>query len=48
MVATASQGAMQGLGLWWWEHRDVPCEQVVQLLLPSSGKEFGGLVELRG
>lgn len=38
MVATASQGAMQGLGLRWWEHRDVPCEQVVQLLLPSSGR----------
>jgi AcrR family transcriptional regulator len=46
MIAKASQEATQGLAEWWWEHREVPREQVVGLLLALLWEGFGGLVEL--
>lgn len=48
MIAKASQEATQGLAEWWWEHREVPREQVVELLLALLWEGLGGLVELRG
>ncbi len=46
MVAKASQEATQGLAEWWWEHREVPREQVVELLLALLWNGLGGLVEM--
>ncbi len=46
MIAKASQEATQGLAEWWWEHREVPREQVVELLIALLWDGFGGLVEL--
>ena len=45
MVAKASQEATQGLAEWWWEHPEVPREEVVELLLELLWEGFGGLVE---
>jgi AcrR family transcriptional regulator len=45
MGAKASQAATQGLAEWWWEHPEVPREEVVELLLELLWEGFGGLVE---
>ena len=45
MVAKASQEATQGLAEWWWEHPEVPREEVVELLLAVLWDGLGALVE---
>lgn len=45
MVAKAAQEANQGLAEWWWEHPEVPREQVVELLVALLWRGFGGMTE---
>lgn len=45
MLAKASQSATNGLAQWWWEHREIPREQVVELAMAMLWEGFGGLVE---
>jgi AcrR family transcriptional regulator len=46
MVAKASQEATQGLAEWWWEHPEVPREQVVDLAVELLWRGHRGLLEL--
>jgi AcrR family transcriptional regulator len=43
MLAKASQSATNGLAQWWWEHRDVPRAQVVDLAMALLWEGFSGL-----
>jgi AcrR family transcriptional regulator len=43
MLAKASQSATNGLAQWWWEHREIPREQVVELAMAMLWEGFGGL-----
>ena len=45
MVAKVSQEATQGLAEWWWEHPEVPREEVVELLLALLWEGQRALVE---
>jgi AcrR family transcriptional regulator len=45
MVAKVSQEATQGLAEWWWEHSEVPREEVVELLLALLWEGQRALVE---
>jgi AcrR family transcriptional regulator len=44
MLAKASQSATNGLAQWWWEHRDVGRDQVVELAMALLWDGFAGLV----
>lgn len=44
MVAKASQAATQGLAEWWWEHPEVPREQVVELAVSVLWEGQRGLI----
>ena len=46
MLAKLSQSATNGLAQWWWEHREVPREQVAELATNTLWKGFDGLLEL--
>ena len=46
MLAKASQEATQGLAEWWWENRDVPREQVVDLVTTFLWQGHSGIVGL--
>jgi AcrR family transcriptional regulator len=43
MLAKASQSATNGLAQWWWEHREIPREQVVGLAMAMLWEGFSGL-----
>ena len=45
MVAKASQDATQGLAEWWWEHPEVPREEVVELLVELLWSGHRGMLE---
>ena len=45
MLAKASQEAIQGLAEWWWEHPEVPREEVVDLLVELLWEGFGALLD---
>ena len=44
MLAKAAQSANNGLAQWWWEHREVPREQVVELAMSLLWEGFSGLL----
>jgi AcrR family transcriptional regulator len=44
MLAKAAQSATNGLAQWWWEHREVPRQQVVELAMALLWDGFGGLL----
>lgn len=44
MVAKASQSANNGLAEWWWEHREVPREEIVALATRLLWKGFERLL----
>jgi AcrR family transcriptional regulator len=44
MLAKAAQSANNGLAQWWWEHREVPREQVVALAMSLLWEGFSGLL----
>lgn len=48
MLAKAAQSASNGLAQWWWEHREVPREQVVALAMALLWEGFGGLLSRAG
>lgn len=48
MLAKAAQSASNGLAQWWWEHREVPREQVVELAMALLWEGFGGLLARPG
>ena len=48
MLAKASQSATNGLAQWWWEHREVPREQVVELAMAMLWEGFSGLAGSTG
>jgi AcrR family transcriptional regulator len=48
MLAKASQSATNGLAQWWWEHRDVPRAQVVDLAMALLWEGFSGLAATGG
>lgn len=43
MLAKATQSATNGLAQWWWEHREIPREQVVELAMAMLWDGFSGL-----
>ena len=43
MLAKASQWAANGLAQWWWENREIPREQVVELTQTMLWEGFRGL-----
>ena len=43
MLAKASQSATNGLAQWWWEHREIPRERVVELAMAMLWEGFSGL-----
>ena len=43
MLAKASQSATNGLAQWWWEHREIPRERVVELAMAMLWEGFRGL-----
>ena len=43
MLAKASQSATNGLAQWWWEHREIPRKQVVDLSMAMLWEGFRGL-----
>jgi len=43
MIAKASQSATNGLAQWWWENREVPRAQVVELAMALLWEGFSGL-----
>jgi AcrR family transcriptional regulator len=43
MLAKATQSATNGLAQWWWEHREIPREQVVELAMALLWEGFSGL-----
>jgi AcrR family transcriptional regulator len=48
MLAKASQSATNGLAQWWWEHREIPREQVVELAMAMLWEGFSGLAGSAG
>jgi AcrR family transcriptional regulator len=44
MLAKAAQSATNGLAQWWWEHREVSREQVVELAMTLLWEGFSGLL----
>jgi AcrR family transcriptional regulator len=48
MLAKAAQSATNGLAQWWWEHREVPREQVVELAMTLLWDGFSGLLSRAG
>jgi AcrR family transcriptional regulator len=48
MLAKAAQSATNGLAQWWWEHREVPREQVVELAMALLWEGFSGLLTAAG
>ncbi len=48
MLAKASQSATNGLAQWWWEHREIPREQVVELAMAMLWEGFSGLAASAG
>ena len=44
MVAKASQSAINGLAQWWWENREVPREQVVEVAVSMLWDGMGALL----
>ena len=48
MLAVAAQSATNGLARWWWEHREVPREHVVELAMALLWEGFGGLLTRAG
>jgi AcrR family transcriptional regulator len=48
MLARASQAATESLAHWWWEHREVPREQVVEVVHGLLWSGFARLLILAG
>jgi AcrR family transcriptional regulator len=48
MLAEASRAATDALAAWWYEHPDVPREQVVTVAVALLWQGFGGIVESAG
>ena len=48
MLAEAARAATDGLAAWWYEHPDVPREQVVTVAVALLWQGFGGIVESAG
>jgi len=44
MVAKVSQEAVQGLAEWWFEHRDVPREQVTEVAFTTLWDGAAGML----
>ncbi|HYU60603.1 MAG TPA: TetR/AcrR family transcriptional regulator [Solirubrobacterales bacterium] len=44
MLAKAAQSATNGLAQWWWEHREVPRQQVTELAMALLWEGFEGLL----
>jgi len=44
MLAKAAQSASNGLAQWWWEHREVPREQVLEVAMALLWGGFAGLL----
>ena len=47
MLARAGQETVEGLAEWWWEHRDVPREDVIRIATGMLWEGFRTLVERR-
>jgi AcrR family transcriptional regulator len=45
MLARATQNTTQGMAEWWWEHREVPREEIVELVVALLWEGLGGLGE---
>lgn len=44
ILARATQSACDGVAKWWYEHREVPCEQVVDMVFTLLWQGFGGVL----